>query len=235
LERLRKGLSKNTRAGVTLALAVLTKYFAKLFLVGYRVSNRFRARCFARVVSGAFAQFGREVSLNCPVRLSGESRIAIGDGVYIGAGSWLQALPDGDNESVAISIGSETSIAGFCVISAVRKVVVEDNVLIARNVYISDHIHKYSQVDIPIHLQGVDKVGPVVVKHGSWLGQNVVVCPGVTIGIGSVVGANSVVTRDVPDFSVAVGAPASVVKTIERQVIELVSSSAARWDESQNS
>jgi acetyltransferase-like isoleucine patch superfamily enzyme len=62
--------------------------------------------------------------------------------------------------------------------------------------------------------QGVDKIQPVLIKRGAWLGQNVVVCPGVTIGRGSVIGANSVVVKDIPDFSVAVGAPARVVKSI---------------------
>jgi acetyltransferase-like isoleucine patch superfamily enzyme len=150
-----------------------------------------------------------------PVRLVGEERIAIGDEVFIGAGSWLQSLPDGKNKSVAISIGRGASIAGACVISAVRSVFIEDDVLVARNVYISDHSHKYTATDTPILGQGLDKIEPVLIKRGAWLGQNVVVCPGVTIGQGAVIGANSVVTRDVPDFSVAAGAPARVVKLIE--------------------
>jgi lipopolysaccharide O-acetyltransferase len=150
-----------------------------------------------------------------PFRLSGEERIQIGDRVFLGSGCWLQALPDGDNLTVAISVGTGTSIAGACVISAVRSVCLESYVLLARNVYISDHIHKYSQTDAPILAQGVEKIRPVLIKCGAWLGQNVVVCPGVTIGAGAVVAANSVVNEDIPDFSVAAGAPARVVKTIE--------------------
>ena len=117
---------------------------------------------------------------------------------------------------MAISIGSGTSIAGACVISAARGVVVEENVLLARNVYISDHIHRYAQIGTPILAQGIDKIAPVRIKRGAWLGQNVVVCPGVTIGEGAVIGANSVVTHDIPEFCVAFGAPARVAKTIER-------------------
>ena len=97
--------------------------------------------------------------------------------------------------------------------SAVREVVLEDAVLLARNVYISDHIHSYSRVGIPVLAQGVDKIQPVRIKAGAWLGQNVVVCPGVTVGKGAVVGANSVVTDDLPDYSVSVGAPAHVIKS----------------------
>jgi acetyltransferase-like isoleucine patch superfamily enzyme len=150
----------------------------------------------------------------CPIRLSGEHRIALGDHVFVGSGSWLQVIPETGNESVAISIGSGTSIAGACVISAVRSVIIEESVLLARNVYISDHIHKYTQYSTPILAQGLDKMLPVFIKRGAWLGQNVVVCPGVTIGKGTVIGANSVVTEDIPDYCVAAGAPARVVKAI---------------------
>lgn len=146
-----------------------------------------------------------------PVRLSGERRIALGDRVFIGSGSWLQALTDGDNTEVAVVIESGTSISGTCVISAVRSIVIEQDTLLARNVYIADHSHSFQRKDLPILAQGVDKISPVRIKRGAWLGQNVVVCPGVTIGTGAVIGANSVVTKDVPDYSVAVGAPARVV------------------------
>jgi acetyltransferase-like isoleucine patch superfamily enzyme len=186
----------------------------QLFLAAYRSSHRLRQKCFSLLIAGAFAEFGRKSSIMYPVRLTGESRIAIGDKVTIGSGSWLQTLPDGDNRAVAISIGAGTSIAGTCVISAVRSVVLEENVLLARNVYISDHIHRYTDTDRPIVAQGLDKIRAVRIKGGAWLGQNVVVCPGVTIGLGAVVGANSVVNDDVPDFAVAVGSPAKVVKSV---------------------
>ena len=187
---------------------------SRLFLSGYRVWVRLRSKIFSLLISGAFTHFGRKTVLMYPLRLEGEMRIAIGDRVFIGAGSWLQTLPDGENNSVAVSIGKGTSVAGACVISAVRSVRLEENVLLARNVYISDHMHKYTDTEIPVMAQGVEKIKPVLIKRGAWLGQNVVVCPGVTIGAGAVIGANSVVIQDVPDFSVAVGAPARVVKTI---------------------
>jgi acetyltransferase-like isoleucine patch superfamily enzyme len=69
--------------------------------------------------------------------------------------------------------------------------------------------------------QGVDKVQPVLIREGAWLGQNVVVCPGVTIGKGAVVGANSVVTTSIPDYCVAVGAPAKVIRAIEQPALDM--------------
>src|SRR6267142_2738781 len=134
----------------------------RLAISCYRTYLRLADKCFSVLVSGAFARFGKRSVLVRPVRLAGESRIEIGDGVYIGANSWLQTLADGENRSPAIFIGNGTSIAGSCVISAVRRVVLEDDVLLARNVYISDHIHRYCQTDLPVQAQGVDKVASVV-------------------------------------------------------------------------
>jgi acetyltransferase-like isoleucine patch superfamily enzyme len=191
------------------------KYFSRSFLLLYRASIRLRCKIFSLLIAGAFARFGRKTVLMNPLRLDGEERIAVGNRVFIGSGSWLQVLPDGDNKSVAISIGNGTSCAGSCVISSVRSVTLEENVLLARNVYISDHMHKYAGTDVPVMSQGLDKIRPVLIKRGAWLGQNVVVCPGVTIGAGAVIGANSVVTKSIPDYSVAAGSPARVLKTIE--------------------
>ncbi len=166
------------------------------------------------MIGGAFAEFGEKTTIVPPVRLQCIERIKIGNRVFIGPNSWLQTLPDGDNKSPAISIGDRTSIVGFSVISAVRQVTIEDDVLIARNLYISDHMHKYTNNELPIHAQGIDKIKPVLIRRGAWIGQNVVICPGVTIGIGSVIGANSVVNKDVPDYCVAAGSPAKVVKQL---------------------
>src|SRR3972149_10195003 len=154
----------------------------KGFSTLYKLMIRLKFKVFSVLISGAFARFGKNSVLQYPIRLSGEGRIEIGDKVFVGANSWLQTLPDGDNVGTALYIGNGTSVAGSCVISAVRRVVLEENVLLARNVYISDHIHRYADTDHPILSQGVDKIAPVLIRRGAWLGQNVVVCPGVTIG-----------------------------------------------------
>jgi acetyltransferase-like isoleucine patch superfamily enzyme len=180
----------------------------------YRLGVRARDKGFSLLARGAFASFGRRSVIQLPVRLSGESRIAVGDGVFVGAGSWLQVL-DGPDTGVAIEIGDGTSIAGSCVLSAAVSVRLGRNVLFARNVYVADHGHRFDDLSRPVIAQGIDKIGAVTIEDGAWLGQNVVVCPGVRIGAGAVVGANSVVLDDVPARSVAVGAPARVVRTLD--------------------
>lgn len=198
------------------------KSLGPIALCCYRGSIRLKAKLFSLLVSGAFARFGRRSVFIPPLRVSGEARIAVGEGVFVGAGAWLQTLPDGKNLSPALLIGDRVSIAGLCVLSAVRSVELESDVLLARNVYISDHSHKFDDTERPVLAQGIDNIAAVLIKRGAWLGQNVVVCPGVTIGLGAVIGANSVVTADVADYSIAVGAPARVVKTLSQSVIETV-------------
>ena len=177
----------------------------------YRLFVRARAKTFSTLSAGAFASFGRRSMLELPIRLVGEERIAVGDDVYVGAGSWLQTL-EGPGYAGELVVGDGTAIAGSCVLSAAVSVRVGRRVLFARNVYVSDHIHAYEDRTRAVLDQGFDRLEPVVIGDGAWLGQNVVVCPGVTIGCGAVVGANAVVTEDVPAYSLAVGAPARIVR-----------------------
>ena len=81
----------------------------------------------------------------------------------------------------------------------------------ADKVYISDNLHGYEDIHTPIHRQPIVQNGTVEIGEGSWLGENVCVI-GANVGKHCVIGANSVVTRNIPDYSVAVGVPARVVK-----------------------
>jgi lipopolysaccharide O-acetyltransferase len=191
---------------------------SRLVLGGYRLWRRALDKAFSVSVRGAFAAFGRRTVIQLPVRLSGERRIALGDGVFVGAGSWLQVL-DGPGDAPALVVGDGTSIAGGCVISAATSIRLGRDVLLARNVYVADHSHAFADGSRPILAQGVDRIAPVEIADGAWLGQNVVVGPGVRIGRGAVVGAGSVVLDDVPDRTVAVGAPARVVRELDAVAI----------------
>lgn len=185
----------------------------RLTLGLYRGFGRLRDKIWSKCVAGAFRDFGRSSVLSLPCRLVETGNISIGEGAFLGPGCWLQTLPRDGEPAPRLAIGDRTSVSGTAVLSAAREVVLEEGVLLARNVYISDHIHAYADTTKAIQDQGLDKVEAVRIKRGAWLGQNVVVCPGVTVGRGAVVGANSVVTKDVPDWSVAVGSPAKVIKS----------------------
>lgn len=85
-------------------------------------------------------------------------------------------------------------------------------VLLAPNVSLLGNSHVHSDVSLPIVSQGETDIEPVVVCDGAWLGRNVIVMPGIKIGENAIVGAGAVVTNDIPDYAVAVGVPARIVK-----------------------
>ena len=88
---------------------------------------------------------------------------------------------------------------------------VGNDVRLAQNVVLSGLNHNYTEIDSPIHAQGVS-TNPIVIEDETWIGANVVVVPGVTIGKHAVIAAGSVVTKNIPDYSVAAGNPARILK-----------------------
>jgi acetyltransferase-like isoleucine patch superfamily enzyme len=189
-----------------------------MFVSIYRGYVRIRAKLFTVFCRAGFYAIGAESVLIPPMRILGENRIKIGCRVYIGTNSWLQVMPGNSRRGQpAIIIGDDTSIVGACTITAVERVTIERGVLMAGNVYISDHTHAHESRTVPIKDQGVTNVAPVRICEGAWLGQNVVICPGVTVGRNAVVGANSVVRDDVPDFCIFAGAPARFIRKIDEQ------------------
>jgi lipopolysaccharide O-acetyltransferase len=183
----------------------------------YRIWRWVGDRAFSLALKSSFAEIGERTVIQRPARLGGTSRIALGEHVFVGAGSWLQVHDGAPGQEPALEIGSGTSIAGACCLLAAQSVCIGDSVLFARNVYVADHSHAYRDTTRPVLAQGIEQVDPVVIEDGAWLGQNVVVCPGVRIGTGAVIGANSVVKQDVPCFSLAAGAPARVVRRFDPQ------------------
>ena len=166
------------------------------------------------LAGSAFAEFGARSFLQLPIRLQGEGRIAIGSDVYVGAGSWLEVITAPGETGVALSLGDGTNLAGGCILSAAQSLTLGKNVLLARNVYVADHQHAFADPTRAVIHQGITRIAPVEIADGAWLGENVVVGPGVRIGRGAVGGANAVVLEDVPDRSVAVGVPARVIRRL---------------------
>ena len=186
-----------------------------------RATNKATSKIFSFLIAKGFHQWGRNSVAAPPLRINGERFISVGSGVYLGTGCWLNANPIGATTGPIIVIGDGCSFSGYCVVSAVSTVRIGREVLFARNVYIADHDHCFSDASRAVKHQGVGNVGEVVIDDGAWLGQNVVVTSGVRIGRGAVVGANAVVTKDVPDYSLAVGAPAKVIKSWDPTDLDL--------------
>jgi acetyltransferase-like isoleucine patch superfamily enzyme len=135
----------------------------------------------------------------------------LGDDVYIAYKTFLAALPHTGHADCLLEIGSGSRIGRFNHIYATHRVVLGANVLTANNVYISDNLHGYRDPDVPILRQPLVQIGRVEIGEGSWLGHNACVL-GARIGRHCVIGANAVVTHDIPDLCVAVGAPAIIIR-----------------------
>lgn len=147
------------------------------------------------------------------VRVQGGKFISIHGRTVVQRYGWLLAYKI-DDVAPEIIIGNGCAIGDFCHITAVRRLEIEDDVLIANNVYISDNAHDFRDVTIPVIRQPVIHKGNVRIQSGTWIGENVCVI-GASIGKNCVIGANSVVNKDIPDYSVAVGAPARVIKKFD--------------------
>lgn len=178
-----------------------------------RLASRARGKAFSLLVRGSFASFGSRTVLQPPIRLAGEGGISVGSGIYVGAGAWFQTLQDGDGGHGSIAIGDGTSMAGNCTLSSARAIRIGREVSFARGVYVADHAHAYDDCSLPVLAQGLTNIAEVEIGDGAWLGQNVVVLPGVRIGRGAVVSANSVVAGNVPDHTVVAGTPARIVRS----------------------
>ncbi len=124
---------------------------------------------------------------------------------------YVHPVDRGSREFI-IQIGNHVHIGRNNIIGARKRIILEDHVLLGPHVMIGDHSHQYEDVAVPIKLQDVTEGGPIRIERDSWIGANVFILPQVTIGRHAVVGANSVVNRDIPPYSVAVGAPARVIK-----------------------
>lgn len=140
-----------------------------------------------------FASFGSNSFVRPGVYAVACKHIHIGDNVTLRPGSMLHADP---------------REGGACI-------KIENKVLIGSSVHIYVDTHAYDNVNVPIYDQGFYVSREVILREGCWIGANVVILPGVTIGKNAVIGAGSIVTKSIPDFCVAVGNPAKIIKELK--------------------
>jgi acetyltransferase-like isoleucine patch superfamily enzyme len=138
-----------------------------------------------------------------------DGRIEIGPQVLFEPNVWLTAPAPG-----RIRIGGGTFLNLGVMVAALDLVEIGEHCMFANGCFISDANHRFDDPYRPVPWQGFSSKGPTRIGDNVWCGINVVVTSGVTIGERCVIGANSVVTEDIPPFSVAVGAPAKVIRTI---------------------
>jgi acetyltransferase-like isoleucine patch superfamily enzyme len=172
------------------------------YLVRYWRFLWFRMRHGRHVITRGFVFMDRGVEIYAR---KGYGRIVLGKWVHFGVDCALRC------HEGTLTLGDKSVLARDISINCYLDVEIGDSALIADSVYISDFDHKFTDLVVPIKDQGIAK-SRVRIERDVWLGTKVTVSRGVTIGEGSVIGANAVVTRDIPPYSVAVGVPARVVK-----------------------
>jgi len=149
--------------------------------------------------------------------LNGLNHISIGTGTQIGRFAQLCAWSNykGEKYQPNIIIGNNCNIRERVNISAIGNITIGNNLLTGTNVLISDNTHGNNlpeELSIPPVLRPLHSKGAISIGDNVWLGNNVCVMAGVTIGDGAIIGANAVVTHDIPAYSIAVGIPARVIK-----------------------
>ncbi len=134
-----------------------------------------------------------------------ESKSTIGKGARITTGG-----------NGKILIEENVLIDDYSFVMAHEKIVIGKNTAIAGFCFITDFNHKYGKNDISVLYQGYE-TKPVTIGKNVWIGTHSIILSGVSIGDGAVIGAGSIVTKDIPANSIAVGAPAKVVKKIKNE------------------
>ena len=163
--------------------------------------NRHMAR------SGAFIRYPVEGEV---LEALDEGRLRIGAGTLFEPGCWLTLSPQ-----ARIEIGEGCFLNRNTMLAALDLIEIGDHVMFANGCFVGDAAHRFDDPDQPVPWQGFTSKGPVRIGANAWFGVNCVVTSGVTIGERCVIGANSVVTQDLPPRTIAAGSPAKVIKEIE--------------------
>jgi len=176
-----------------------------------KIVSKLRTVWFAIWYERIFRSLGSGAFMFSPFRLDGAEGIELGKRTVLQRGAWLYCCGVDVDKAASLKVGKGCVFGYNNHITSVQNVVIGDYVLTANNVYISDNVHEYEDIECPIMHQQVKFKASVSIGSGSWIGENVCVI-GARVGKNCVIGANSVVTRDIPDYSVAVGSPAVVIK-----------------------
>lgn len=146
-----------------------------------------------------------------PLVLRGIQNISLGEGSFIRKNAHIEVMPyTGENECNFV-MGRCSHFQFSAHIIATKSIVVGNYCNIGTNVYITDNTHTYENINVPVKLSPIKQLRTITIGDGTWIGRNSIVI-GCSIGKHCVIGANSVVKHDIPDYCVAAGIPARIIK-----------------------
>jgi acetyltransferase-like isoleucine patch superfamily enzyme len=204
-----KSVAFNSKTLIGKILTIIKLSFNKISYVYFQL-----------VIKPAFNLAGNNTHIVQCRSILGHKYISLGQNVKMEKGVILEAYDhhNGVKFTPSIFIDDNVSINYNCQISAINCVKIGKNVLIASDVYISDHYHgDPSNIDLnsPPSSRILYSKGDITIEQNCWIGRGVAILPGVIIGENSIIGANSVVTKSIPKNSVAAGVPAKVIRNIK--------------------
>lgn len=181
------------------------------------------------IADATLPKFGnrpKNLRIDLPRRIANPERMFFGNDIRLGPGSLLVAIVRYPPKMMQhpnkkhiiqrfnpkITIGNRVTATGDLQIFTSQEVTIEDDVMFASNIHINDGMHGNGHANEAYKFQKIAKIAPILIKRGSWIGQNVLILPGVTIGEFSIIGANSIVTRSIPARCIAIGSPAKVIR-----------------------
>ncbi|MDD4353350.1 MAG: acyltransferase [Candidatus Nanoarchaeia archaeon] len=165
-----------------------------------------------------FFRIGKKVHIDLSCDFKNIKYLSLGNRVIFDQDFWIMCIPNNSSElekrkrGPCIIIDDGVVFGRRLVLSAAHQIHIHKNVLFAPNVYVSDHSHSYTKIDVPIKNQGICDINAVEIGENGWIGINVVILPGTKIGKNCVIGANSVVKGIFPDNVIIAGAPAKIIK-----------------------
>lgn len=182
--------------------------------------QRVRIHFYTGLRSRHYRHLGKNTLLGIHTLYRGEKYISIGESCTIGDYGFLTAWDSRSGQifQPEIWIGDGCTIGQQAHITAINSIRIGNGVLMGTKVLITDNSHgefSYDQLEIPPIARPLYSKGPIVIEDNVWIGEKASILPNVHIGKGAIVAANSVVTKDVPAYSVVAGTPAVVIKRLE--------------------
>jgi len=202
--------------------------FSRLLLIVRKHLDYMQGYLFSEHIAKVTGAKNNTVHFNYPYYVCGEKYMHFKGDFSAFPGTRIECIDEyhGQKYNPKLCFGKHVVIHYYCHIGVINEVTIGDHVLLGSHVLITDHQHgQFNEEDknIPWAKRSLFSKGPVHIEDNVWLGENVCVMPAVTIGKGSVIGANSVVTHDIPPYSLAAGVPAKIIRNLKERGRTIVS------------